>query len=126
MCNRIPDPPDGILDVGEGRMRAAQAKWGRLSEHDLSGIRNKQDLIICVQRALQPTALAGDPGRRALGQRVRPTLGKGQEAPFAPIGRLYGRGLGGALGSKQVRYFSSRNLSFGSVTFFGLLASALA
>jgi hypothetical protein len=30
-------------------MRAAQAKWGRLSEHDLSGIRNKQDLIICVQ-----------------------------------------------------------------------------
>ena len=42
MCNRIPDPPDGILDGGEGRMRAAQAKWGRLSEHDLSGIRNKQ------------------------------------------------------------------------------------
>lgn len=28
-------------------MRAAQAKWGRLSEH--VWIRNKQDLIICVQ-----------------------------------------------------------------------------
>ena len=49
MCNRIPDPPDSILDVGEGRMRAAQAKWARLSEDDLSGIRNKQDLIMCVQ-----------------------------------------------------------------------------
>ena len=91
MCNRIPDPPDGILDVGEGRRHeGGSVSWeGRLSEHDLSGIRNKQDLIICVSRALQPTALAGDPGRRALGQRVRPTLRKGHEAPFAPIGRLY-------------------------------------
>ena len=49
MCSRASDGPDSILDVGDGHMRAAQAKWGRLSEHDLSGIRNTQDLIICVQ-----------------------------------------------------------------------------
>ena len=49
MCNRSQTAPDSILDVGDGHMRAAQAKWGRLSEDDLSGIRNKQDLIICVQ-----------------------------------------------------------------------------
>ena len=49
MCNRIADRPDSILDVGDGHMRAAQAKWARLSGDDLSGIRNKQDLIMRVQ-----------------------------------------------------------------------------
>ena len=94
MCNRIPDPPDGILDVGDGHMRAAQAKWGRLSEHDLSEHTQQARPHHLCSGALQPTALSGDPGRRALGQRVRPTLGKEHEAPFAPLGRLYGRGLG--------------------------------
>ena len=49
MCNRIADRPDSIFDVGDGHMRAAQAKWARLSGDDLSGIRNKQDLIMRVQ-----------------------------------------------------------------------------
>ena len=49
MCNRIADRRDSILDVGDCHMRAAQAKWARLSVDDLSGIRNKQDLIIRVQ-----------------------------------------------------------------------------
>ena len=34
---------------GDGHMRVAQAKWARLSGADLSGIRNKQDLIMRVQ-----------------------------------------------------------------------------
>jgi hypothetical protein len=49
MCNRIPDRPDGILNVADGHMKAAQAKWARLTEYDLSSIRNKQDLITRVQ-----------------------------------------------------------------------------
>ena len=49
MCSRIPDRPDSILDVGDGHMRAAQAKWGRLRQDDLTGIRNKHDLIMRVQ-----------------------------------------------------------------------------
>ena len=49
MCTRIQDLADGILDVADGHMRAAQAKWSRLTSGDLSGIRNKQDLITSVQ-----------------------------------------------------------------------------
>jgi hypothetical protein len=30
-------------------MRAAQAKWDRLTEADLTGVRNKQDLILRVE-----------------------------------------------------------------------------
>jgi hypothetical protein len=30
-------------------MRAAQAKWDRLTQAELSGIRNKQDLILRVK-----------------------------------------------------------------------------
>ena len=48
MCS-IPDCPDSILDVGDGHMRAAQAKWGRLSQDDLTRIRSKHDLITRVQ-----------------------------------------------------------------------------
>ena len=66
MCNRIPDPPDSILDVGEGRMRAAQAKWGRLSEHVCRDTQQARPHHLC-SRALQPAALAGDAGRGALG-----------------------------------------------------------
>jgi hypothetical protein len=50
MCTRIADHPDGILDVADGHMRAAQAKWSRLTPEDLSGIRNKQDLITSVEQ----------------------------------------------------------------------------
>ena len=49
MCNRIPDRPDGILDVAGGRMKAAQAKWSRLTADDLSAVRDKQDLIMRVE-----------------------------------------------------------------------------
>jgi hypothetical protein len=49
MCTRIQDLADGILDVADGHMRAAQAKWSRLTSGDLSGIRNKQDLITSVR-----------------------------------------------------------------------------
>jgi hypothetical protein len=49
MCTRTCDLADGILDVANGRMRAAQAKWSRLSSSDLAGIRNKQDLIAGVR-----------------------------------------------------------------------------
>ena len=49
MCTRIRDLADGILDIADGRMRAAQAKWSRLTCSDLSGIRNKQDLITSVR-----------------------------------------------------------------------------
>jgi hypothetical protein len=49
MCNRISDRADGILGVADGHMKAARAKWGRLTAEDLSDIRNKQDLIMRVE-----------------------------------------------------------------------------
>ena len=49
MCIRTSDLADGILDVSNGQMRAAQAKWSRLTPGDLSAIRNKQDLISSVR-----------------------------------------------------------------------------
>jgi hypothetical protein len=39
----------GILDIGDGHMRAAQAKWSRLTQDDLSQIRHKDDLIARVE-----------------------------------------------------------------------------
>jgi hypothetical protein len=39
----------GILNIADGRMRAAQAKWSRLTEHDVSEIRTKDDLISKVE-----------------------------------------------------------------------------
>ena len=38
----------GILNIADGRMRAAQAKWSRLTESDISEIRTKDDLIAKV------------------------------------------------------------------------------
>ncbi len=38
-----------ILDVADGHMRAAQAKWSRLSEDDLTKIRDKADLIAKIE-----------------------------------------------------------------------------
>ena len=37
-----------ILD-GDGHMQAAQAKWERLTEADLKGVRTKRDLIARVE-----------------------------------------------------------------------------
>ncbi len=49
MCSRIRDVADGILNVPDGHMHAAQAKWDRLTEADLTSVRNKQDLILRVE-----------------------------------------------------------------------------
>lgn len=49
MCTRLSDAPDGVLDIRDGRMQAAQAKWARLTSSDLGAIRNKQDLIMAVE-----------------------------------------------------------------------------
>jgi hypothetical protein len=49
MCGKIAGRADGILDVADGHMKAAQAKWSRLTGEDLSGIRNKQDLVMRVE-----------------------------------------------------------------------------
>jgi hypothetical protein len=39
----------GILNIPDGHMRAAQAKWSRLTQKDISGIRQKDDLIAKVE-----------------------------------------------------------------------------
>ena len=39
----------GILNIADGHMRAAQAKWSRLTESDASEIRTKDDLIAKVE-----------------------------------------------------------------------------
>jgi hypothetical protein len=39
----------GILNIADGHMRAAQAKWSRLTEDDISSIRAKQDLIAKIE-----------------------------------------------------------------------------
>ena len=39
----------GILNIADGDMRAAQAKWCRLTESDISEIRTKDDLIAKVE-----------------------------------------------------------------------------
>jgi hypothetical protein len=49
MCTRLRDLPDGILVTSDRRMRAAHARWSRLTARDFSGIANKQDLITSVE-----------------------------------------------------------------------------
>lgn len=39
----------GILNIADGHMRAAQAKWSRLTQSDISWIRQKDDLIAKVE-----------------------------------------------------------------------------
>jgi hypothetical protein len=39
----------GILDIADGHMRAAQAKWSRLTQSDISEIGQKDDLIAKVE-----------------------------------------------------------------------------
>ena len=40
--------PD-ILNVADGHMRAAQAKWSRLTQDDLSSIHNEEDLVAKIE-----------------------------------------------------------------------------
>jgi hypothetical protein len=40
---------DGILDVADGHMHAAQAKWDRLTQSDLAQIRTKRDLVARIE-----------------------------------------------------------------------------
>ena len=39
----------GILAASTGHLRAAQARWSRLSPSDLSGVRHQADLVACVE-----------------------------------------------------------------------------
>ena len=39
----------GILSIADRHMRAAQAKWSRLTQDDISAIRQKDDLIAKVE-----------------------------------------------------------------------------
>lgn len=39
----------GILSIADGHMRAAQAKWSRLTQDDISAIRQKDDLIAKIE-----------------------------------------------------------------------------
>jgi len=47
--NSISHDDVGILNVADGHMRAAQAKWSRLTQSDISEIRQKDDLIAKVE-----------------------------------------------------------------------------
>jgi len=47
--NTISHDEVGILSIADGHMRAAQAKWGRLTQDDLSAIRQKDDLIAKIE-----------------------------------------------------------------------------
>ena len=40
---------DGILNVADGHMRAAQAKWSRLTQDDLSTIHNEDELVARIE-----------------------------------------------------------------------------
>ncbi len=38
-----------VLNVADGHMQAAQAKWDRLTQDDLSSIRSAQDLVAKIE-----------------------------------------------------------------------------
>ena len=48
-----PDTPacndNDVLNIADGHMRAAQAKWSRLTPDDLSGIRDRHGLIAMIE-----------------------------------------------------------------------------
>jgi hypothetical protein len=48
-CNSTSHDDVGILNIADGHMRAAQAKWSRLTQDDVSAIREKDDLIAKVE-----------------------------------------------------------------------------
>ena len=49
MPNSLPHTDAAILDVADGHMRAAQAKWSRLTHDDLSSIHNEEELTAKVE-----------------------------------------------------------------------------
>ena len=40
---------DDVLNIADGHMRAAQAKWSRLTQDDLSSISSEQDLVAKIE-----------------------------------------------------------------------------
>jgi hypothetical protein len=47
--NSLPHTDDNILNVADGHMRAAQAKWSRLTPDDLSSIHDEEGLVAKIQ-----------------------------------------------------------------------------
>ena len=47
--NSLPHTDDNILNVADGHMRAAQAKWSRLTPDDLSSIRDEEGLVAKIE-----------------------------------------------------------------------------
>jgi hypothetical protein len=47
--NSLPHTDDSILNVADGHMRAAQAKWSRLTQDDLSSIRDEEALVAKIE-----------------------------------------------------------------------------
>ncbi len=47
--NSLPPTDPAILDVADGHMRAAQAKWSRLTQDDLSAIHDEAELVAKVE-----------------------------------------------------------------------------
>jgi hypothetical protein len=45
----LPHTDGDILNVPDGHMRAAQAKWSRLTQEDLSSIRDEDDLVAKIE-----------------------------------------------------------------------------
>ena len=45
----LPHTDPAILDVADGHMRAAQAKWSRLTQDDLAAIHDQAELVAKVE-----------------------------------------------------------------------------
>ena len=45
----LPHTDPAILDVADGHLRAAQAKWSRLTQDDLSAIRDEAELVAKIE-----------------------------------------------------------------------------
>ena len=45
----LPHTDPAILDVADGHMRAAQAKWSRLTQDDLSAIQDEAELVAKIE-----------------------------------------------------------------------------
>ena len=47
--NSLPHTDPAILDVAHGHRRAAQAKWSRLTQDDLSAIHDQDELVAKIE-----------------------------------------------------------------------------
>ena len=45
----LPHTDPAILDVADGHMRAAQAKWSRLTQEDFSAIHDETELVAKIE-----------------------------------------------------------------------------